>query len=187
MKHAATNYYAVLGVSPDADRKAIRARYAALMQRGGKHPDLGGSHAEAARLNEAYAVLRDPVRRALYDQSCSARAPTVASAAAPPATERRTQERTPYRGLLQLSIRGKSSTVAKCRDVSSGGCSFRTVCPLAVGDKVTLCFDGAPGVTLAAGVQWVRKQPQRFGPMLYEIGVAFTTVADGLIEQLVSE
>ncbi|GEM_PF-1412347 len=61
------NYYAMLGVAPDADREAIRRQYLHHMQVWRQHPDLGGDHQHAARLNAAYETLRDPRRRAQYD------------------------------------------------------------------------------------------------------------------------
>ena len=61
-----TDYYQVLGVSPDADdddiRRAYRAKIATV------HPDKPGGDAEQARaLDEARQVLLDPLRRAEYD------------------------------------------------------------------------------------------------------------------------
>jgi hypothetical protein len=53
--------YATLQVRPDADPVVIQAAYRALMRR--HHPDRGGSPAMAARLNAAYALLRDPRAR----------------------------------------------------------------------------------------------------------------------------
>lgn len=65
------DYYATLGVSPDAEDIVIAAAYRALAQR--YHPDkLKGdenSHLKMAAINEAYGVLRDPTRRAEYDRS----------------------------------------------------------------------------------------------------------------------
>jgi curved DNA-binding protein CbpA len=61
------NYYRVLHVEPDAPKAVVQASYRALMQRLKMHPDLGGDHDEAALINEAYAVLSDPARRAAYD------------------------------------------------------------------------------------------------------------------------
>lgn len=63
------DYYSVLHVQPDAPVEIIKASYRTLMQRLRHHPDLGGDHATAALLNEAYAVLTDPARRAAYDAS----------------------------------------------------------------------------------------------------------------------
>lgn len=65
------DYYATLGVLPSAEDVVIRAAYKALAQR--YHPDrFDGSKDEALRrmqdINEAYAVLSDPIRRKAYDQ-----------------------------------------------------------------------------------------------------------------------
>lgn len=62
------NYYRILHVQPDAPTEIIRMSYVTLMQRLGKHPDLGGDHEEAALINEAFATLIDPERRAVYDR-----------------------------------------------------------------------------------------------------------------------
>ncbi len=61
------DYYEVLHVSRDAPVEIIRSSYRMLMQRLKNHPDLGGDPATAARINEAYAVLKNPERRAAYD------------------------------------------------------------------------------------------------------------------------
>ncbi len=61
------DYYEVLHVSRDAPPEIIRSSYRMLMQRLKNHPDLGGDPATAARINEAYAVLKNPERRAAYD------------------------------------------------------------------------------------------------------------------------
>lgn len=63
------NLYRILYVQPEAPSEVIKAAYRALMTTMRAHPDLGGGHDEAARLNAAYAVLSDPQRRAAYDQS----------------------------------------------------------------------------------------------------------------------
>ncbi len=64
------DYYALLGVSADADGDAIRTAYRALAKQ--LHPDAadgGGAHStdQFIRIQEAYDVLRDPERRAEYD------------------------------------------------------------------------------------------------------------------------
>jgi curved DNA-binding protein CbpA len=63
------NYYRILHVERDAPAEIIRSSYRTLMQRLRMHPDLGGDAAQAALINEAYAVLTDAVRRAAYDES----------------------------------------------------------------------------------------------------------------------
>lgn len=68
---AKKDYYAVLGVLPNAQDLVIRAAYKALAQR--YHPDrFKKSPAEANRLmtdlNEAYSILSDHVKRQEYDR-----------------------------------------------------------------------------------------------------------------------
>jgi len=62
------NYYRILHVQPDASPAVVRASYRTLMQKLKTHPDLGGDEWNARCLNEAYAVISDPVRRARYDR-----------------------------------------------------------------------------------------------------------------------
>ncbi len=62
------NHYRVLHVQPEAPPEIIKASYRTLMMRLKLHPDFGGDHAQAAMINEAYAVLSDPERRAEYDR-----------------------------------------------------------------------------------------------------------------------
>lgn len=63
------NHYDRLKVQHDAPGEVIRAAYRALSQR--YHPDKNPEDASSAEfmslLNEAYAVLSDPARRAAYD------------------------------------------------------------------------------------------------------------------------
>lgn len=61
------NYYEVLHVSRDAPLEIIRGSYRTLMQQLKHHPDLGGDTLTAALINEAYAVLSNPDRRAEYN------------------------------------------------------------------------------------------------------------------------
>jgi len=63
------NYYRILHVEPDAPTAIIRASYRAIMARLQVHPDLGGDHAAAVLVNEAFATLSDPLRRAAYDRT----------------------------------------------------------------------------------------------------------------------
>lgn len=62
--------YQRLGIESSADARAIRSAYRLLAHR--LHPDrnaMATAHRSMAELNEAYAVLRDPDRRAAYDRS----------------------------------------------------------------------------------------------------------------------
>ena len=69
-----TDYYTILGVLPDAEDVVIRAAYRALAQR--YHPDRwqghpAQGHERMIAINEAYAVLRDSIKRAEYDAARS--------------------------------------------------------------------------------------------------------------------
>ena len=66
----ANTYYAILGVYPSASALEIRRAYRELSKR--YHPDTTDLPPEIAtakfhRLNEAYATVSNPQRRALYD------------------------------------------------------------------------------------------------------------------------
>ena len=63
------DFYAILGIPPDADEETIRAAYRILAQR--YHPDKGaGSSTEKFRqIVEAYETLIDARRRLGYDRS----------------------------------------------------------------------------------------------------------------------
>ena len=61
------NYYRILHVQPEAPSQVITASYRTMMSKLRLHPDLGGDTANAALINEAYAVLSDPAKRATYD------------------------------------------------------------------------------------------------------------------------
>ncbi len=62
------DYYAILGVNPDADRETIRTVFRKLCHI--YHPDKGleVSQARMTDIYEAYDVLSDPQRRAEYDR-----------------------------------------------------------------------------------------------------------------------
>lgn len=71
------SHYDVLGVAPVADEGQLRQAYVALARR--HHPDRAGGDAERMRaVNEAWAVLSDPVRRARYDATLGVGSPSSA-------------------------------------------------------------------------------------------------------------
>ena len=75
-------HYEVLGVSPAADDTTLHQAYVALARR--HHPDrVGGDSGRMQAINEAWATLSDPVRRARYDRGLLAGATTGARAAGP--------------------------------------------------------------------------------------------------------
>jgi molecular chaperone DnaJ len=73
-------YYETLGVAATASSAEIRDAYRRLARQ--HHPDQGGGRTATlmAEINEAYRVLGDPGRRAVYD----ARLRGVSTVAAPP-------------------------------------------------------------------------------------------------------
>ncbi|KAG9132372.1 hypothetical protein Leryth_025826 [Lithospermum erythrorhizon] len=66
----ADDYYAVLGLLPDATQEQIKKAYYNCMK--SCHPDLSGNDQETTNfcmfINEVYAVLSDPVQRMVYDE-----------------------------------------------------------------------------------------------------------------------
>jgi len=95
------NHYQALGVPRSADAEAIRAAYRAQAKE--LHPDLseGSSNEAFLRLQEAYDVLRDPERRASYDETLAREAAMAEAvrqtAHRPPPLRRPTPQRTPSR------------------------------------------------------------------------------------------
>lgn len=69
------DHYAALRVKPAASQREISRAYRALMRT--HHPDVDGGptgdrdvqDGELLRIMQAFAVLRDPARRAAYDRS----------------------------------------------------------------------------------------------------------------------
>jgi curved DNA-binding protein len=63
------DYYAILGVEPSAGEAEIKTAYRRLARK--YHPDVSkepGAEEKFKAVNEAYEVLRDPQKRAAYDQ-----------------------------------------------------------------------------------------------------------------------
>ena len=77
MNSSRPDYYALLGVEPDADSEAIRTAFRALAKQ--HHPDTSEAASPEStelfiRIQEAYDVVGDPERRAQYDRECALRA-----------------------------------------------------------------------------------------------------------------
>ena len=61
------DYYEILQVHPRAHAEVIKRAYRTILGLLQAHPDLGGNHETAVRVNAAYAVLSDPEQRQVYD------------------------------------------------------------------------------------------------------------------------
>jgi len=59
------DYYSILGVSKNATDAEIRKAYKKQSMQ--HHPDRGGDEAKFKEVNEAYQTLKDPQKRAAYD------------------------------------------------------------------------------------------------------------------------
>jgi molecular chaperone DnaJ len=86
--------YDTLGVSPRASAADVRDAYRRLARQ--HHPDRGGRDAAAmAAVNEAYRVLGDPARRAVYDRWLRAPVGSATPASAQPSPARVAPEPSP--------------------------------------------------------------------------------------------
>jgi len=70
------DYYAILGVPPEADIEALRQAY--RIRAFECHPDCGGSHEQMIFINEAWAILSNPMTRRHYDSARRNRSDYVA-------------------------------------------------------------------------------------------------------------
>lgn len=59
--------YQMLGIERDADDQAVRTAYRKAAK--SAHPDQGGDAGQFARLQAAHELLKDPVRRRVYDDT----------------------------------------------------------------------------------------------------------------------
>lgn len=60
------DYYKILGVPRNAEQDEIKKAYRKLARK--NHPDAGGDEEKFKQINEAYEVLSDEKKRAIYDQ-----------------------------------------------------------------------------------------------------------------------
>ena len=79
-------HYEVLGVAPSAPTSEVRRAYVSLARR--HHPDRAGGDADSMRaINDAWATLRDPDRRATYDRTIERAASTPRAVAPEPSSD----------------------------------------------------------------------------------------------------
>jgi len=76
-------YYQVLGVVESASAKEIRSAYRQAART--RHPDAGGSEGAMQELNVAWTALRDPAKRAVYDDFLAVRRKSTGAKRSEPA------------------------------------------------------------------------------------------------------
>ena len=170
--HSPINYYELLGVPLDATTAEIRAAYRARIAQ--YHPDRSeATHADAiaALLNEAWAVLRDPTQRRLYDAATDtghARAPrparrettpraSVPTAPAPCTSNRRILGRVKTLVTAEVmmlgGVREEIRTACTCLELSPGGMAVALAYQLEVGSRLAATLDLPDGpITTSARV-----------------------------------
>lgn len=177
------NYYAVLQVDMHASVAAIKRAWKHLLQKMRKHPDLGGNDHEAALINEAYTVLKDPLRRAAYDRLYVTHvldAEQISSSHSngnghsKAAQNRRRVKRISY--VNEVYVQKPNADIswpAQTQDISLYGLRLRTTQKVKPDETIEVSFAQDPGFVIQGTVQWNRLIPQRFGDPIYEAGLEF--------------
>ncbi len=180
------DYYEILGVSRDADDKAIKKAYRRLAMK--YHPDRNpGKQQEAnekfKEINEAYAVIGDPEKRKQYDQFGTAG--DVGDIFSSPYT------RTTFEDLMK-SYRGSHLSFDFLDDIfgdslQGKGFSFRVFSQGGRGAQ-GVRFGGARGINLGeifAQAQAQQAQQAPDGSPRYEITITAEQAAQGTEKDLV--
>jgi len=197
-------HYQILEVEPDASEEKIKEQYLFLAQ--AWHPDKFSKADQKARaeekikqINAAYDVLREPAKRAEYDQtlrSSKKTAPKQPSArqAAPPPTAPRSA---PVPPIIKKSARSKGlfgSLGVFGRDASTGdkvrvfinGRGYYVSVDQLVGARVQYFLNGeSQGIVDLKSPQHIRAAVSRVaGPKGYEIHVLRLAPYEGRPEQI---
>lgn len=154
---AATDFYEVLGVSPDAGPEEIKAAFRRLGKK--YHPDANPGFPQAAderfkRVSEAYSVLSDPDRRREYDRM----RPRPGAPAGPSAGPRTGSAGRGEPFARRTSGGGRGSTRARPRGFASAGRQLlaRLVDLVIIGNIVLVAAAlGVRADTLAERFFWV--------------------------------
>ncbi|TAN33386.1 hypothetical protein EPN27_04860 [Patescibacteria group bacterium] len=169
------NYYAILQVAMTASAQDIKRTWKHLLQKQNKHPDLGGNEDEAALINEAYTVLKDPMRRAAYDRLYMAYVvEEKTESTEKPEQNRRRVKRVHYVNEVYVQKpSADASSPAQAQDISLYGMRLRMTQKVKSKDTLEVSFAQDPGFVIQGTVQWQRVIPQRFGDPIYEAGLEF--------------
>ena len=139
------DYYALLGVGPGAAAEEIRGAYRRLARQ--HHPDTSGDPGSAAlmrQINEAWEVLRDPLRRGEYDRARPR----------PPAPRRQTSRGAPARARTTAGKRPAGTPGAAAREADEP--AERATGPAVFRGDASIDWYGALGVGPGASRETIR-------------------------------
>ncbi len=181
-------YYEVLEVNHAANAEVIHAAYRALMSSLRRHPDLGGDPEEAKLINEAYDTLRDPIKRAYYDERLKNDRGKGAAASRVAWVDDDERRRVPRRyvdAVVNLCaghdhrwFRGRAV------DVSLLGMRIQSEKPLRIGQLVTIAGRNTTTPAIHGKVRWARMFHPTIFERIYEFGVEFTEPVDDIDQRL---
>lgn len=181
-------YYEILEVNRAANAEVIHAAYRALMSTMKKHPDLGGDLQEAQLINEAYDTLRDPDKRAYYDERLKGdRAPSRATGRVEWVDD--DERRRVPRRYVDASINicaGHDHRWFKARavDVSILGMKVQAEKPLRIGQLVTIAGQNTTTDAVHGKVRWTRMFHPSIFERVYEFGIEFVEPVDDIDARL---
>ena len=182
-------YYEILQVNAAANAEGIQAAYRTLMSKLSKHPDLGGDPEEAKVINEAYDTLRDPIKRAYYDDRLTNdRATRGVATSRVEWVDDDERGRVPRRYTdTQINIcvghdhrwfRGKTV------DVSMLGMRVQAEKPVRIGQLVTITGQNTTTQAIEGKVRWARMFHPSIFERVYEFGVEFTQPVEDIDQRL---
>lgn len=166
-------HYEILQVSPFADPEIIQSAYKTLMATLKKHPDLGGNEDEAKRINEAYAILANPVTRAIYDQGLHRYEANESVRKAE--SERRRVPRTHIETNVSYCISHNNLwNTARVKDFSTLGLRIQSHSQIAKGEHLVIATANTASVAIHGTVKWIRMFHPTLFQRVYEAGIEFS-------------
>jgi len=168
------NYYEILGITSKAPTEIVTAVYRAWMHALKVHPDLGGDEELAKTINHAYETLKDPLKRATYDEKIKTEHAEV----------RRRAGRFTVDAKIAFCIPPDGRWLAaQAVDASSLGIKLYTNEDLFVGLHVAIAFPESASPAVEAVVRWTKTTKAR-GVWRHESGVEFFNPVPDILHRL---